>query len=163
MNDFQNAIRTHLEKRAQEDSQFAEKYRAKMEADKNSIIQCCSYIIQEVKRMNVEVLTHSEVYGMAAHIFDEGVKVVGTVKCKVVVSRADMTPEEIESIKAEARETAKREILEEEVKAEKERIRKEEEKAARKAEEAAKKLKEKEDKARLAYEQGAALFLEGRS
>lgn len=30
MNDFQNAIRTHLEKRAQEDSQFAEKYRAKM-------------------------------------------------------------------------------------------------------------------------------------
>ena len=158
MNDFQNAIRTHLEKRAQEDSQFAEKYRAKMEADKNSIIQCCSYIIQEVKRMKVEVLTHSEVYGMAAHFFDEDIKVVGNVKCKIVVSRSDMTPEEIESIKAEARETAKREILEEEVKAEKERIRKEEEKAARKAEEAAKKLREKEDKARLAYEQGATLF-----
>ena len=158
MNDFQNAIRTHLEKRAQEDSQFAEKYRAKMEADKNSIIQCCSYIAQEVKGMKVEVLTHSEVYGLAAHFFDEDIKVASNVKCKVVVSRSDMTPEEIESIKAEAREAAKREILEEEVKTEKERIRKEEEKAARKAEEAAKKLKEKEDKARLAYEQGATLF-----
>lgn len=158
MNDFQNAIRTHLEKRAQEDSQFAEKYRAKMEADKNSIIQCCSCIIQEVKRMRREAMTDSEVYGLAAHFFDEDIKVVGNVNCKVVVSRSDMTPEEIESIKAEAREAAKREILEEEVKAEKERIRKEEEKAARKAEEAARKLKEKEDKARLAYEQGATLF-----
>lgn len=127
MNDFQNAIRTHLEKRAQEDSQFAEKYRAKMEADKNSIIQCCSYIIQEVKRMRREAMTDSEVYGLAAHFFDEDIKVVGNVNCKVVVSRSDMTPEEIESIKAEAREAAKREILEEEVKAEKERIRKEEE------------------------------------
>lgn len=124
MNDFQNAIRTHLEKRAQEDSQFAEKYRAKMEADKNSIIQCCSYIIQEVssyitqevKGMKVEVLTHSEVYGLAAHFFDEDIKVASNVKCKVVVSRSDMTPEEIESIKAEAREAAKREILEEDVK-----------------------------------------------
>ena len=129
MNDFQNAIRAHLEKRAQEDSQFAEKYRAKMEADKNSIIQCCSYIIQEVKRMRREAMTDSEVYGLAAHFFDEDIKVVGNVNCKVVVSRSDMTQEEIESIKAEARETAKREILEEEVKAEKERIRKEEEKA----------------------------------
>lgn len=159
-NDFHNAIRRHLEQRASEDAAFADKFNARMEADKNSIIQCCSYIIQEVKKKKMKraAMTDSEVYSMAAHFFDEDIKVVGNVNCKVVVSRSDMTPEEIESIKAEARETARREILDEEVKAEKERIRKEEEKARRKAEEAAKKLKEKEDKARLAYEQGATLF-----
>mgnify|MGYP003429400810 FL=1 len=157
-NDFHNAIRRHLEQRASEDAAFAEKFNARMEADKNSIIQCCSYIIQEVKRMRREAMTDSEVYGLAAHFFDEDIKVVGNVNCKVVVSRSDMTPEEIESIKAEARETARREILDEEVKAEKERIRKEEEKARRKAEEAERKLREKEEKARLAYEQGATLF-----
>lgn len=158
MNDFQNAIRSHLEQRAQEDAQFAEKYRNRMEDDKNCIIQCCSYIIQEVKKMKREVLTHSEVYGMAAHFFDEDIKVTVNEKCRVVVSRSDMTPEEIEGIKTEAREAARREILEEEVKAEKERIRKEAEKAARKAEAEAKRLKEKEEKARIAYEQGATLF-----
>lgn len=143
-NDFHNAIRRHLEQRASEDAAFAEKFNARMEADKNSIIQCCSYIIQEVGKMKMKraVMTDSEVYGLAAHFFDESIKVTGSANCKVVVSRSDMTPEEIESIKAEARETARREILDEEVK----------------AEEAAKKLKEKEEKARLAYEQGATLF-----
>lgn len=158
MNDFQNAIRSHLEQRAQEDPQFAEKYRNRMKDDKNCIIQCCSYIIQEVKKMKREALTHSEVYGMAAHFFDEDIKVTANEKCRVVVSRSDMTPEEIEGIKAEAREAARREILEEEVKAEKERIRMETEKAARKARAEAKRLKEKEEKARIAYEQGATLF-----
>lgn len=157
-NDFHNAIRRHLEQRASEDAAFAEKFNARMEADKNSVIQCCSYIIQQVKKMKREAMTDSEVYGLAAHFFDENIKVTGSVNCKVVVSRSDMTPEEIESIKAEARETARREILDEEVKAEKERIRKEEEKARRKAEEAERKLRDKEEKARLAYEQGATLF-----
>lgn len=157
-NDFHNAIRRHLEQRASEDAAFAEKFNARMEADKNSIIQCCSYIIQEVKKMKREAMTDSEVYGLAAHFFDEDIKVTANEKCRVVVSRSDMTPEEIESIKAEARETARREILEEEVKAEKERIRKEEDRARRKAEEAERKLREKDEKARLAYEQGATLF-----
>lgn len=86
-NDFHNAIRRYLEQRASEDAAFAEKFNARMEADKNSIIQCCSYIIQEVKKMRREAMTDSEVYGLAAHFFDENIKVTGSVNCKVVVSR----------------------------------------------------------------------------
>lgn len=116
-NDFNNAIRRHLEQRAQEDALFAEKFNARMAADKNSILQCCSYIIQEVKKMKRDALTDSEVYGMAAHFFDEDIKVTSNIKCRVVVSRSDLTTEEMEGIKADAREAVRREVLEEEMKA----------------------------------------------
>lgn len=162
MSDFQNAIRQHLEQRAQGDAQFASKFNARMEADKNSIIQCCSYIIQEVKKKckcKDITLTNSEVYGMAAHFFDEDIQVKSnTPNCKIMVSRSDLTPEEIEQAQRDAREAVKNELLEEEKKKERERLRKEEEKRAQKAKEEERKRKEKEEKLRAEYEAGMSLF-----
>lgn len=162
MSDFQNAIRQHLEQRAQEDAQFASKFNARMEADKNSIIQCCSYIIQEVKKKykgKDAALTHSEVFGMAAHFFDEDIQVKGNApNCKIMVSRSDLTPEEIEQAQRDAREAVKNEVLEEEKKKERERLRKEEEKRAQKAREEERRRKEKEEKLRAEYEAGMSLF-----
>ena len=162
MSDFQNAIRQHLEQRAQEDVQFASKFNARMEADKNSIIQCCSYIIQEVKKKHKGkdvALTHSEVFGMAAHFFDEDIQVKGNApNCKIMVSRSDLTPEEIEQAQRDAREAVKNEMLEEEKKKERERLRKEEEKRAQKAREEERRRKEKEEKLRAEYEAGMSLF-----
>lgn len=157
-NDFHNAIRRHLEQRAQEDALFAEKFNARMAADKNSILHCCSYIIQEVKKMKRDALTDSEVYGMAVHFFDEDIKVTSNIKCRVVVSRSDLTTEEIEGIKADAREAVRREVLEEEMKAERLRLKKEEEKAAKKAKAEEERRKEKEAQARREYEEGSTLF-----
>lgn len=163
MNDFVNVIRRHLEQRAQEDASFASKFNERMATDKNAIMQCCSYVVQEVKKsyskQNSAVLTHSEVYGIAAHFFDEDIKTDGNIsRCKVVISRSDLTPEDIDNIKADAREAVRNEVLEEEKKKERERIRRETEKARKAEEKAQKRRREKEEKARREFEEGATLF-----
>lgn len=163
MSDFISVIRKHLEQRAQEDASFASKFNERMALDKNAIMQCCSYIVNEVRKKhsngNSGVLTHSEVFGMAVHFFDENIKADGNIsKCKVVVSRSDLTPDEIEIIKSEARDAVKNEVLEEEKKKERERLRREAEKARKAEVKAQERRKEKEEKARKEFEEGMSLF-----
>ncbi len=62
---FQDTIKAYLDKRAQEDSLFAQSY-AK---EGKSIEECCNYIIQEVKKMQVAGLDDDEVYGLAVHYY----------------------------------------------------------------------------------------------
>lgn len=122
---FQDTIKAYLDKRAQEDSLFAQSY-AK---EGKSIEECCNFIIQEVQKMKVAGLADDEVYGLAVHYYDEDD--LGEIKasnCKVVVNHTvELTEEE----KAQARKDAIAQLQKEEV-------------ARLKAEEKAKEDKEKE-------------------
>ena len=146
MKGFQTAIKDHLEKMAAQDEAFAAKYAAKCEAEQDSIANCCKYITNEVqkkyKQGNSAVLTDAEVFGMAMHYYDEDITPpkAGT-NCTVVMSKAELTPEDEEAIRQEARAAAEQNIRDEEAA----RIRREKEEAERKkraAEEAAAKKKE---------------------
>lgn len=146
MKGFQEAIKAHLDKMAAQDEAFAAKYAAKCEAEQDSIGNCCKYITNEVqkkyKQGNSAVLTDAEVFGIAMHYYDENIAPPKAgVNCKVVMSKAELTPEDEEAIRREARAAAEQKIRNEET----ERIRKEQEAAERKqkaAEEAAAKRKE---------------------
>lgn len=146
MKGFQQAIKDHLEKMAAQDEAFAEKFAAKCEAEQDSISNCCKYITNEVqkkyKQGNSAVLTDAEVFGMAMHYYDENLTPPKSgVNCKVVMSKAELTPEDEEAIRREARAAAEQKIRDEEAA----RIRREQEAAERKqkaAEEAAAKRKE---------------------
>lgn len=146
MKGFQQAIKEHLDKMAAQDEAFAEKFAAKCEAEQDSIANCCKYITNEVqkkyKQGNSAVLTDAEVFGMAMHYYDENLTPPKSgVNCKVVMSKAELTPEDEEAIRREARAAAEQKIRDEEAT----RIRREQEAAERKqkaAEEAAAKRKE---------------------
>ena len=114
MKAFINEIKAHLEKVAQSDAAFAEKFRIKCEAEKNSIENCAGYIVAEVqknyKKGNSAVLTKDEVFGMAMHYYDEDLKDVKTAKCQVVVAKDELTEEDKERIRQQAREDAERAV-----------------------------------------------------
>lgn len=167
---FQQAIKDHLEKMAAQDEAFAEKFAAKCEAEQDSISNCCKYITNEVqkkyKQGNSAVLTDAEVFGMAMHYYDEDITPpkAGT-NCTVVMSKAELTPEDEEAIRQEARAAAEAKIRNEEA----EKIRREKEAAERKkraAEEAAakrkeaaeRKKKEEEERRRKEWEEADLLF-----
>jgi hypothetical protein len=146
MKGFQTAIKDHLEKMAAQDEAFAEKFASKCEAEQDSISNCCKYITNEVqkkyKQGNSAVLTDAEVFGMAMHYYDENVAAPKSVSnCTVVMSKAELTPEDEEAIRQEARAAAEARIRNEEA----EKIRRDQAEAERKriaAEEAAAKRKE---------------------
>ena len=150
MKGFQEAIKAHLDKMAAQDEAFAEKFAAKCEAEQDSISNCCKYITNEVqkkyKQGNSAVLTDAEVFGMAMHYYDENITPPKTgTNCTVVMSKAELTPEDEEAIRQEARAAAEAKIRNEEA----EKIRREKEEAERKriaAEEAAAKRKEAAEK-----------------
>lgn len=152
MKGFQNAIKAHLDKMAAQDEAFAAKYAAKCQEEEDSIASCCKFITNEVQKKyrqgNSAVLTDAEVFGIAMHYYDENIEPpkAGT-NCTVVMSKAELTPEDEEAIRKEARAAAEAKIRNEEV----EKIRKEKEEAERKriaAEEAAAKKKETAEKKR---------------
>jgi hypothetical protein len=170
MKGFQTAIKDHLEKMAAQDEAFAEKYSAKCEAEQDSIANCCKYITNEVqkkyKQGNSAVLTNDEVFGMAMHYYDENIappKVASN--CTVVMSKEQLTPEDEEAIRREARAAAEQKVRNDEL----EKIRKEqaeaerkkkaaEEAAIRKAEAAERKKKEEAEHKRKEWETADLLF-----
>ena len=170
MKGFQIAIKEHLEKMAAQDEAFAEKYAAKCEAEDESIKKCCSYIISEVqkkyKQGNSAVLTDAEVFGMAMHYYDEDITPPKSASnCTVVISKAELTPEDEEAIRQEARAAAEAKIRNEEA----EKIRREkaeaerkhiaaEEAAAKKKEAAERKKKEEAERKRKEWETADLLF-----
>lgn len=170
MKGFQEAIKAHLDKMASQDEAFAAKYAAKCEAEQDSISNCCKYITNEVqkkyKQGNSAVLTDAEVFGMAMHYYDENVAAPKSASnCTVVMSKAELTPEDEEAIRQEARAAAEARIRNEEA----ERIRREQEAAERKkqaAEEAAikraeaaeRKKKEEAERRRKEWETADLLF-----
>lgn len=155
MKGFQIAIEAYLKERASKDAVFAEKFKAKCEAEKDSIKDCCNYIVGEVKKkadgQNMVGCTDDFVYGLAMHYYDENLeKPSVSQNCKVVINR-ELTEEE----KAQAEERAKELLIEREANEIEAKIRNEKieaKKAKEKKIEAAKKKREQ-------IEESGQLFL----
>ena len=63
---FKEAIKSHLDERAETDELFAKSY-AK---ENKNLDECCSYIMGEAqKRGNAVAMTDEEVFGMAVHYY----------------------------------------------------------------------------------------------
>ena len=109
---FIEAIRNYLDSRAESDSLFAIRY-----ADPSkSISECCQYILNEVKRQGVAVMTNDEVYSLATHYFDgdcTAEEIGKPINCKVVISKDQLTEEDKAELKEQAMELFKQEQLRE--------------------------------------------------
>lgn len=97
---FKNTIKSYLDKRAQEDPLFAEKYAN----EKKNIDDCVTYILNTVQKTGCNGFTDDEVYGMAVHYYDEeSVDIGKEISCRVAVNHTvELTEEE----KKEARQKA---------------------------------------------------------
>lgn len=105
---FASAIKTYLDRRAEEDPQFAESYAN----PKKSIAECCDFIVSEVKRQNRTAMTDDEVYGLAVHYYDEADP--GRIDKGIASRAAIVIPgEDKERLRAEAIEEYKRQCIEE--------------------------------------------------
>lgn len=109
---FIEAIRNYLDSRAASDNLFAIRY-----ADPSkSLSECCQYILNEVKRQGVAVLTNDEVYSFAIHYFDGDVsaeEIGKPINCKVVISKDQLTEEDKAELKEQAMEQYREEQLRE--------------------------------------------------
>lgn len=107
---FIEAIRQYLDSRAESDSLFAIQY-----ADPSkSVEECCQFILNEVKRQGVAVMTNDEVFSLATHYFDGDCtdeEIGNPINCKVVISKDQLTEED----KAELKEQAMAQYREEQL------------------------------------------------
>lgn len=109
---FIEAIRQYLDSRAESDNLFAIRY-----ADPSkSVEECCQFILNEVKRQGVTVMTNDEVYSLATHYFDGDCtadEIGCPLNCKVVISKEQLTDEDKEELRQQAMEQYKQEQLRE--------------------------------------------------
>ncbi|WP_290375987.1 Cas9 inhibitor AcrIIA9 family protein, partial [uncultured Duncaniella sp.] len=113
---FIEAIRNYLDSRAESDNLFAIRY-----ADPSkSLSECCQFILNEVKRQGVNVMTNDEVFSLATHYWDgdctaeeigSSPLALGSAKnpinCKVVISKDQLTEEDKAELKEQAMEQFK--------------------------------------------------------
>ena len=96
--EFKDCIKTHLDKMAQQDFAFAERY--KLESKK--LDDCCKYIMAQAKKhakAGCAAIEDAVVYGWAVHYYmEDDVKVTET-NTKVIAPKAEK-PKEIKPIKA---------------------------------------------------------------
>jgi hypothetical protein len=99
---FKKVISNHLASVADADPKFAEK----MTNPKKSIDDCINYILNTVQKSGCNGFADAEIFGMALHYYDEeDIKPVAKISCNVVVNhKPELTSEEIEKAKQEARE-----------------------------------------------------------
>lgn len=95
---FETAIKKYLDKRAEEDPQFAASYTK----PNKSIEECCKYIFQEVEKGKKKGercvgVSDDEVFGLAIHYYDEDDIVVDGPKNKVAVTQSASVNEETSS------------------------------------------------------------------
>jgi hypothetical protein len=100
---FKETIKGYLDNRAAEDPLFAEKYKN----EKKNVDNCCTYILNEVKKSNRNGYADAEIFGMAMHYYDEENINPGNPEknVRVVVNR---TIEAEKKEKKEARKAAKK-------------------------------------------------------
>ncbi len=138
---FKEAIKAYLDKRAAEDSLFAQTY-AK---ENKNLDECCNYILQQVQKSGQCGFDDSEIYGMAVHYYDEDdIKNVKPVQAQKVV--VNHTIELTAAEKAEAKEKAKADYEKEQLAKLKEEERKREEKERKAKEERIRKQREAEER-----------------
>lgn len=133
---FERTIQNYLENYASQDEAFKERYN---NPDKN-IVECCNYIMNQVKKSGCNGFADEEIYKMARDYYvdeiskDDTKAISGTV---VVNHTVELTEEEKVKARVEAMKKLEEEILQEERKK-----REEEQKAQAKAEEKARKQEE---------------------
>lgn len=114
MNNFELAIKEHLDQRAATDALFAQAY-AK---PKKSIEECCRFIYGEVSKKdrggaNCLALSDDEVFGLAVHYYDEDDIKVEPVKGNVKASSAKVDYKPTEADMEAAKAAAMRKLEEE--------------------------------------------------
>ena len=133
---FERTIQNYLDNYASQDEAFKERYN---NPDKN-IVECCNYIMNQVKKSGCNGFADEEIYKMARDYYvdeiskDDTKAISGTV---VVNHTVELTEEEKVKARVEAMKKLEEEILQEERKK-----REEEQKAQAKAEEKARKQEE---------------------
>lgn len=106
---FQAVIKSYLDKRAQEDELFRERY----EASTRTIEQVVTYIINEVQKSGRCGFADEEIFGLAVHAVEEpGLETGKPIECDIIVNqRIELTAEE----KAEQKALALRRYQDEEL------------------------------------------------
>lgn len=105
---FKETIQNKLQEMAEDDPLFAEN----LEKEDKDIDGCINYILSEVKKIGAQGYTDEEIFGLAAHYYDEDdLEEADPIKCNVVVNHK---PELTEEEKEEYREKARQKILREE-------------------------------------------------
>lgn len=101
---FTRTILTYLEQRAEADTLFAESF---ANPDKN-IDDCCTYILNQVKKSGCNGFADEEIYSMAIHYYDEPNIEVGTpINAQIAVNHVvELTEEEIAEARKEALQKA---------------------------------------------------------
>lgn len=97
---FKQVIERQLTEMGENDELFA---RNLLKADKN-IDDCINYILTQVQKSGVCGFTDDEVFGMAAHYYDEDAIEKGAhVKCQIVMNHTvQLSDQEISDAKKEA-------------------------------------------------------------
>lgn len=100
---FKKTIKAHLDAIAGIDDEFALFYE---NCGDKTIEECCEYILSEAKKNGCSGYDDKEVYGWAIHYYEEKDLKFEKVQCqKVVVNHhVDLTEEEKEELKKQAKE-----------------------------------------------------------
>ncbi len=96
--DFKDCIKAHLDKMAQQDFAFAERYKL----ESKSIDNCCKYIMAKAKKQakgGCAAVEDAIVFGWAVHYYMEEEVKTEEVEAKVVAPQTEK-PKDIKPIKA---------------------------------------------------------------
>lgn len=97
--EFKEAIKRHLDKMAQQDFAFAERYNL----PSKNLDSCCDYIMSEAKKYakkGCAAIEDEVVYGWAVHYYQEDSVIIDkTAKAKVVAPKQDK-PKVVKPVKA---------------------------------------------------------------
>jgi len=101
---FQKVISEKLQEMANNDPLFA----LSLQKESKNINDCIIFIFNEVQKSGCNGFTDDEIFGMAAHYYDEeNIEIGKTNNCNVVVNHTiELTPEEIQQARNEAKERA---------------------------------------------------------
>ena len=109
---FIEAIRQYLDSRAEGDNLFAVRYAS----PSKSLSECCQFILKEVSRRGVNVMTSDEVFSLATYYFDGDVtagEIGKHINCRVVISKDQLTEEDKAELRQQAMEQYRQEQLRE--------------------------------------------------
>lgn len=122
---FKKTIKSYLDQRAEEDAQFAEKYAN----EEKNIDDCCTYILNTVKKTGCNGFTDDEIYGMAVHYYDEeSIDIGKEITCRVAVNHTvELTEEEKKQVYEKAIEKYEKECRDKIIEQKKKRSEKQQE------------------------------------
>ena len=119
---FKGIIQDKLNEMAANDELFAKS----LKKENKNINDCIKYILNTVKKSGCCGFSDDEVFGMAAHYYDEDdIKVGGDVKCKIVTNH---TSESVE-LTEEEKKAAKQKAIDLEIEAQRAKLHKKKSKA----------------------------------